>query len=271
MYCLLIDSSRQNYIGFLKFVLENKPNIFEVVEYDDLNTVDWSNLSEKYDYTIVLSRYSYINFTKLVDFITINSPNFAGLSTYWGMGFPYVAIISKLTMRKISKNYQGYKNYFSDPIENFFVNILLDSFGFSDIKELLSLSEKQIKESCENNNIYSLDNFVYLNNIDYKGGFFHNSIFVSFNDEDPKFLDFINEYHSGKKYIKYQNKPYRLDIGKRFFVIKNYHIGIINKDTFVYWDREQSIWKKAKPKLYNKISDYITKNFPDALDFSLEM
>jgi hypothetical protein len=264
MYCILLDSTKPNYIPFLKFLLENKPNGFEIIDYTTLESIDWAVL-EKYDYAIVLNRFCYVNFSKLIEFIKNKNPKFAGLSTYWGVGFPYLSIISKEIIAKIVSDKEEGK-YFDDNIENFYCNILLRALGLSDMKDLLSKSEEELKQLYELNNIELLDSFCYINNIDYTQGYFHNSIFVSFNDQEETFKDFLTEYHSGKKYIKYKQKPYRLDIGKQFFVIKNYHVGIIDKNTVVFWDRPTSSWKKPGNKLLQKISTYIKKNFGVELD-----
>jgi hypothetical protein len=117
--------------------------------------------------------------------------------------------------------------------------------------------------------ILKLDKESYINNIKYNLGYFHNSIFVSFNDVDDEFIEFLKEYHSGKKYIKYKGQPYHLDIGKSFFVIKNYHVGVLpNHNIFVFWHRSTKTWKKARKSLSKKIYKYIQKNFNIALDFS---
>lgn len=265
MYCILLDSTRPHYIPFLKFLLENKPNSFEVVDYTSIDEINWQNL-QKYDYVISLNRFCYINFAKVIKFCSEKQPSFAALSTYWGIGFPYLAILSKDTVTSISSKYEEYKKYFDDKIENLFINILLDILGLSDIKDLLSQSDSELQQLYALHKIEALDSQCYLNNIDYTKGYFHDSIFVSFSDTEDRFIDFLIEYHSGKKFIKYKQKPYRLDIGKQFFVIKNYHVGLIKNNTIVFWDRTSSAWKKTSTKLSKKISSYIQKNFGLLLD-----
>jgi hypothetical protein len=267
MYCILLDSTRLQYIPFLKFLLENKPNSFEVVEYTSIDEINWQNL-QKYDYVISLNRFCYINFAKVIEFCSEKQPSFAALSTYWGVGFPYLAILSKDTIGSISSKHEEYKKYFDDKIENLFINILLGILELSEIKDLLSQSDGELQQLYSLHKIEALDHQCYLNSVGYTNGYFHNSIFVSFDDTEDKFVDFLTEYHSGKKYVKYKNKPYRLEIGKQFFVIKNYHIGILDQHTIVFWDRSTSSWKKAGRKLHKKISSYIKKNFALELDFT---
>lgn len=267
MYCLLIDSNRPHYIPFLKFLLENKPNIFEIVEYSDINSIDWSDL-KKYEYVIWLNRFCYVNFAKIIDYCQNNKPVFAGLSTYWGIGFPYVAILSKNIVEIISDNINIFKAYLDDPVENIYINALLLVLQLEDIKDLLSKTETELQQEFSEKNLLTLDQYCYLNNVDYTMGTFHNSIFVNFNDADDHFIDFIVEYHSGRKFIKYLNKPYRLKIGEQFFVVKHHHVGILNNQTLVVWNRDSMSWKKAGPKLTAKITAHITKNFGIPLDLS---
>lgn len=265
MYCILLNSTRNHYVPYLKFLLENKPNSFEVVEYNSISTINWESLA-KYDYVIIVSRYCYINFSKLVEFCSTQHPNLAALSTYWGIGFPYVGILSKKTILHTIDTHNNHQKSFEDETENFLSNIFMSLAGLDSTQELLSQSEAKLLDLCEINNILSLDKYVYISNINYTEGYFHNSIFVSFNDEEDKFVNFLEEYHSGKKYVKYKHKPYILPIGSKFFVIKKYHVGILDSSTIVYWDRNLSEWKKAGPKLVDKISSYMKKNFNIDLD-----
>lgn len=268
MYCILLDSSRPHYIPFLKILLEKKPNSFKILEYNgNINSIKWDLLKE-YDYTLILNRFCYVNFGKLIDFCEKNQPSFAALSTYWGVGFPYLSILSKDTISIISEQHENYTKYFDDPVENLYINIILSILGLPDVKELLSKSEEDLQQLFSEFKIKPLDNECYLNNIDYTTGYFHSSIFIVFNDTEDYFINFLEEYGSGKKYIKYKQKPYHLTIGERFFVIKNYHVGVLDSTTMVFWDRESSSWKKAGTKLSNKITRYITKNFDVSLDFS---
>lgn len=265
MYCILLDSTRPHFVPFLKFLLENKPNDFQIVEYNQIDDINWGNL-EKYDYVLHLSRFCYIDFAKLTNYLSTIQPTFAGLSTYWGVGFPYLAIMSNKVIKDIITNYENYNKYFEDTTENLYINILLQITGLSDIKELLSKSEEELKQIYLLHNIVELDNQCYLNNIEYTKGWFHNSVFVAFSDTEDRFIDFLTEYNSKQKFIRFKQKPYKLEIGKQFFVIKNYHIGIIDPNTIVFWDRASSSWKKAGVKLFKKISTYINKKFDLTLD-----
>jgi hypothetical protein len=267
MYCILLNSTRPYYIPFLRFLLENKPNNFEIVEYSDITNINWENL-KKYDYVVLLHRFCYVNFKKIIDYCSIKKPVFAGLTTYWGVGFPYLAVLSKNTIESIEKYHNSYNQYFDDAIENLLVNVLIRILKLSDIKELLSLTDDKLKEILSFNNVESLDDQCYLNNIEYTLGHFHNSTFVSFNDNEDGFVDFLIEYNSGKKFVKYKQKPYRLEIGKQFFVVKNYHVAILDSNILVFWHRESSSWKKAGVKFSKKIISYINKNFDIALDLN---
>jgi hypothetical protein len=267
MYCILLNSTRPYYIPFLRFLLENKPNNFEIVEYSNITNISWENL-KKYDYVVLLDRFCYINFKKIIEYCSIKKPAFAGLTTYWGVGFPYLAILSKNTIESIEKYHDSYSQYFDNSTENLLVNILIHTLGLSDIKDLLSLTDYELKEILSLNKVESLDDQCYLNNIEYTIGHFHNSSFVSFNDNEDSFVDFLIEYNSGEKFIKYKQKPFTLKIGKQFFVVKNHHVGILDSNLLVFWHRESSSWKKAGEKFSKKIISYIHKNFGIALDLN---
>jgi hypothetical protein len=206
-----------------------------------------------------MSRYAYINFLKLVGYLEQYKPKFAALSTYWGVGFPYLAILDQQSTSAVAKKIDSYNRYFDNDFENFLVNTYMNSVGYASIQQLLSKSESELKDIEELNNVLLLDKFCYINNVGYTKGWFHDSIFVSFSDEEDGFIEFITEYNSGKKYIKYKDTSHRLEIGKRFFVIKNYHVGLLEDTTMVVWDRTTSSWKKPKEKLFQKISAYIEK------------
>jgi hypothetical protein len=267
MYCILVNGSNKNYIQFLKFLIENKSSDIDIIEYTTVNSINWDSLKQ-YDYVLILHRYACIHFSKFIEYCVNQKPTLAGLSTYWGVGFPYLTILSNKAINIIIDNIVNYKTYFENDFENLIINTLLYLLKIDNIQELLSKSDTDLKLLLEQNSILILDHECYINNIEYNKGYFHSSIFVSFDDIDDKFMSFITEYRSGKKYIKYKGIPYNLEIGKNFFVIKNYHVGILPpSNTIVIWDRSSSTWKKATKRLNKKIQKYITTKFNTTLDF----
>jgi hypothetical protein len=265
MYCILISSSKRHYKEFYSFLLNNKPNNVDIIVYDDISNIDWEMLS-KYDYTIMLSRYSYVNIYKAIEFCEKKQPNLAGLSTYWGVGFPYMLILSKETAERISNSFKSYGQYFDNQIENLFFNIFITVSQLSSIRTVLFQTEQELSELFIEKKIYYINNLCYINNINYIAGPFHSSIFVSFDDTEDRFITFLEEYHSGTKHIVYQNQHYILTIGKHFFIIKQYHICLLNAETMIYWDNNTNSWKLASHDLKKELEPHIRKYLQPTLD-----
>lgn len=265
MYCILVNSSKKHHQAFFQFLLDNKRDNIDIISYDDINHIDWKSLN-KYEYVIILSRYSYININKVIDFCTTKQPSFSALSTYWGVGLPYMAILSKETISKLISAHGGYGKYFVDATENLFFNIFMMSIKLPSIRSVLFLSDDELSDICEEHKVVSLNSASYINNIEHIKGQFHEALFVSFNDEDDKFMDFVHEYHSGKKHIIFQNHHYVLTIGKQFFVIKQYHICLLDYQTIVYWDRNSASWKLASNDLKKELSPHLQKFLQPQLD-----
>lgn len=265
MYCILINAAKTHYKEFYNFLLSIKPNDVDIIPYDDINNIDWQMLSN-YDYTIMLSRYSYINISKAIEFCEQKQPNLAGLSTYWGVGFPYMLIFSKETAERVGNSFKGYGQYFDNPTENLFFNIFITVSQLSSIRTVLFQTEQELSELCIDKKIYNINNLCYINNINYIAGPYHSSIFVSFDDSEDRFIGFLREYHSGQKHIAYQNQRYVLTIGKHFFIIKQYHICLLNEETLIYWDNNTNSWKLASHDLRKELEPHIKKYLQPTLD-----
>jgi len=237
---LAINKNHPNYSTYLAFLnqisIEQKLLAIDIVSYTDITTI-YSMVNKKCSYVLILDRYCYIDLEKLYVWIKNNNPNIASLSCHepLGIGYPFLLLIKTRLLQPFKKLQNIYAK---NTVQNYFMNLI--------VRHIKNKNGSQ--ESLIKNKIFTLDKFCYLANCNYITGAFHKSIFINLSDLDQNFSHTLSVLASKDKEVYYNNKTYKLKVGKSFFIYKYWNFAILPDHTILVWNTVKKDWIKANKK-----------------------
>lgn len=231
-----INKNHLNHNTFLAFlsqftVLDSALTI-DIVSYTTLEEI-YSLVNKKCNYVLIMHRYCFVDMNKLYTWLISKKPNIAGLSTYHSIGYPYLLLIRTHLLKPMS---QLKSLSAKDGTENYFLN-LIDRF-------ICSKPYKSYRQA----KILTLDNVCYLANCNYTTGVFHKSIFIGLSDMDKNFANTMSILSNGIKEVFYNNRLYKLKIGKSFFIHKYWNFAVLPDRTLLVWNGIKKDWIPASKK-----------------------
>lgn len=223
--------------------------------YEDIDEINFFNF-KNYDYVIIVNLLCYIDMNALKKFLKRESPIFAGLPTYWGIGTHDIAIIHKSLF-----NSQCKKKLNTNTLQdNLVCRLFAKAIKTNNLSKTLTRSKKNLRYLYYKNKVFNLSNHVYsVNKINAKGQY-HNSIFINHTDDVDYFSSWYNEYDTKQKNVFIDDTNHKTIIGLTFFVIQKKHVVLLGKNNFYFWGSNNS-WVKinSKEKIFN-IKQYVKKN-----------
>lgn len=235
-----INKNHTNYGTYLAFLnqitIEQNLLDIDIISYTDITNI-YSIVNKKCRYVLILDRYCYIDLEKLYTWLKNNKPDIAALSCHEpiGIGYPFLFLIRTPLLQPFKK----LQNIcIKNNVQNYFMNLILRH-----------TKEKTVnKESLAKNKILTLDKFCYLGNCNYTTGAFHKSIFTNISDLEKNFSETLSILASKDKEVHYNNKTYKLKIGKSFFIYKYWNFAILPDHTILVWNTIKKDWIRANKK-----------------------
>lgn len=248
------------FLAFLsQFKISNQEN-FSVDSFTYIHEQDLQKLKKKENTAYVyMPRLAFVDFKRLQKFLKLDFV-YAGLSTYWGIGHPYLAIfkdisILKKAVAKISDE-QAFE-VFDTKTENLLFEVYSSIVKKDSIEDILNLSNEEMLKLNVDNKILCLDDVCHITSEGFQRGLFETSIFKSWNDLSFDYHDFFSLCISNIKEVYYKGNSYECSIGKNFFMSHTNHFAILDKKVILWNGKE---WTEASKEEKESIKLFLNKN-----------
>lgn len=242
---IAVNKNHPNYNIFLafltRFISSELDLKIEIVSYTDIDTI-YDLVNKRCDYVLIMHRYCFVDFKRLKIWLDNHKPSIAGLSvdSNKNIGYPFLLLIKTSLLKPIDELYSLSPR---DTVENYFLNL---------VHRFLHRNNKAI----DSKDIANLDHICYLANCNYTDSVFHKSIFITLSDMDKNFANTMSMLSSGIKEVYYNDKLYKLKLGKSFFIYKYWNFAILPNRTVLVWNNVKNKWMVAN-KTQNKILQQI--------------
>lgn len=215
-YTLIIPNNRINFHTYALYLSKQKDKYnFQVVTYDSTYQI----LSDRYhdsNYTIVLSRYCFIDFDKLSKLLN----NQTSIGCILGEQELTSLAVMLIKSHKIKT-----------------------AISVEDIHSSIIDYYKQKKL------ILNISKYCFLSNLNIISESYHNAIFACLDDNADNFGEWLDEFQTKQKTIYYKNKSYTLKIGKEFFIKNNKHLAILPSKQIICWNNKKHGWYAANKNI----------------------
>lgn len=260
----IISTEHLNYNVFLAYLTQAQINCnkFSLDIKTISNTNDILSIRNTGQFVVYMPRFCGINLDRLHSFLQNKDFVYAANSTYWGTGYPYIAIFKNInTLKKaITAVSDESKHYFTDMSENILFAAYQDITKIDSFKTTLATDDKTMLTMEKKCGILRLDDVCYLQSEGIEGTIIENSIFACWNDNGIDFNKFLNFYGEKNKEIFYNNQTHLCSLGKDFFVSGDCHFAKIN-DEIIFWDTVKNNWSKASGNTLKQIKSFLNKHY----------
>lgn len=262
---VIVHTDHINFNTFLAYLIQLKTDNKQKYKID-IKSVD--NIDDILDIkhtgqtVLYLPRFCAFDVYRLFNLIEKKKPVYAAISTYWGVGHPYLAVFNNINLLKSSiKNVKTeHIDYFTDMEENIFFDVYKNISKLGKFSDILALSDEKLLTYERNTGIMRLDDFCNIESEGIKGTMMEQSIFGSSNDASINFGDFLSFFSDRSKTVYYNNTLHHCELGKSFFITPSLHFAKI-KNEFVFWDGVQNEWLRADGHILEQINEFLQVNY----------
>lgn len=249
------------FLAFLSQFKISNPDNFSVDVFTYIDEQDLQKIKKKANTAyIYMPRLAFVDFKKLQKFLQLDFV-YAGLSTYWGIGHPYLAVFKDVSILKkaASKVFDIQSSFavFDNKPEDLLFEAYSSIIKKDSIEDVLDLSNQEMLKLNAKNKIISLDDFCHITSEGFQKGLFETSIFKSWNDLSFDYHDFFALCISNIKEVYYKGELHECIIGKSFFMSHENHFAIIDNDVILWNGKE---WIKASKEEKQSIQLFLKQN-----------
>ena len=259
---ILIDETHINFNVFYAYLSQlkishKKELILDIHKFSSYEEL--LSLKNNGQTILFMPRFCGINIPRLIDLIETKEFKYAAISTYWGVGNPYLCIVKDINLLKhgIRSTLKEENNYFNNQPENIMFSIYSKLIDLGDFNQILSKENSVLIRQERKNLIERLDNYCHLQSESIEGNLIESSIFSCWNDQGFNFNEFLEFFSNKGKEVYWNDKSYMCTLGESFFVSSGIHFAIVDKQK-IYWDTIKNTWEIATGETLDQIDNFLT-------------